>query len=211
HLQVKPPQEDVDWEDFGIDGCAKFLNRVWRIAQPDNPMTEELREGDLNQEDLEIVRQTNLLIERITSDYDRWSYNTAVAAFMEFTNTLYRWIQSEDGSHVEVLKSAVDTLLLVMAPATPHFSAELWEIRNSSHIHKESWPKADKSKIQSDTVTLVVQINGKLKDRIEVASDLTDQEIEELALGSERIKELLNDQEPKRIIVRPPALINIVI
>ena len=211
HLQVKPPQEDVDWEDFGIDGCAKFLNRVWRIAHPGNPMTEQLREGDLNQEDLEIVRQTNLLIERITGDYDRWSYNTAVAAFMEFTNTLYRWIQSEDGGHVEVLKSAVDTLLLVMAPATPHFSAELWEIRNSSHIHKESWPKADKSKIQSDTVTLVVQINGKLKDRIEAASDLTDQEIEELALGSERIKELLNDQEPKRIIVRPPALINIVI
>ena len=79
------------------------------------------------------------------------------------------------------------------------------------HIHQESWPQADKSKIQSDTVTLVVQINGKLKDRIEVASDLSEEEIQDLALASERIKELLNSQKPKRIIVRPPALINIVV
>ena len=211
HLQVKPPQEDVDWEDFGIDGCAKFLNRVWRIAHPENSLIESLREGDTNGQDEEIIRQTNRLIERITGDYDRWSYNTAVAAFMEFTNTLYRWIQSEGGPHDEVLKSAIDTLLLVMAPATPHFCAELWEVRNSAHIHQESWPQADKSKIKSETATLIVQINGKLKDRIEVASDLTEEEIRNLALASERVKELLNEQKPKRIIVRPPSLINIVL
>ena len=211
HLQVKPPQEDVDWEDFGIDGCAKFLNRVWRIAHPENSLIESLREGDTNGQDEEIIRQTNRLIERITGDYDRWSYNTAVAAFMEFTNTLYRWIQSEGGPHGEVLKSAIDTLLLVMAPATPHFCAELWEVRNSAHIHQESWPQADKSKIKSETATLIVQINGKLKDRIEVASDLTEEEIRNLALASERVKELLNEQKPKRIIVRPPSLINIVL
>ena len=211
HLQVKPPQEDVDWEDFGIDGCAKFLNRVWRISHPENSLSENFREGAMNEQDEEIVRQTNRLIERITNDYDRWSYNTAVAAFMEFTNTLYRWIQSDDGAHKEVLGTAVDSLLLVMAPATPHFSAELWELRNSTHIHQESWPEADKSKIESGTVTLVVQINGKLKDRIEVPSNLTDEEIQNLALASERVKELLDEQEPKRVIVRPPALINIVV
>ena len=211
HLQVKPPQEDVDWEDFGIDGCAKFLNRVWRIAHPENSLIESLREGDTNGQDEEIIRQTNRLIERITGDYDRWSYNTAVAAFMEFTNTLYRWIQSEGGPHGEVLKSAIDTLLLVMAPATPHFCAELWEVRNSAHIHQESWPQADKSKIKSETATLIVQINGKLKDRIEVASDLNEEEIQNYALASERVKELLNEQKPKRIIVRPPSLINIVL
>ena len=211
HLQVKPPQEDVDWEDFGIDGCAKFLSRVWRIAHPENSLVGELRQGATNKQDEEIVRLTNRLIEKITSDYDRWSYNTAVAAVMEFTNTLYRWVHTETKAHVEVLGSAIDTLLLVMAPATPHFCAELWEIRNSGHVHLEAWPEADKSKIKSETVTLVVQINGKLKDRIEVASDLTEEELQNLALTSERIKELLNDQEPKRVIVRPPALINIVV
>ena len=180
HLQVKPPQEDVDWEDFGIDGCAKFLNRVWRVAHPDTSLLKETREGELNKRDEEIVRQTNLLIERVTNDYDRWSYNTAVAAFMEFTNTLYRWIQTEEGAHTEVLKSAVDTLLLVMAPATPHFCAELWEIRKSAHIHEEPWPQADKSKIESETVTVVVQVNGKLKDRIEAASNLSETEMQEL-------------------------------
>ena len=211
HLQVKPPQEDVDWEDFGIDGCAKFLNRVWRVAHPDTSLLKETREGELNKRDEEIVRQTNLLIERVTNDYDRWSYNTAVAAFMEFTNTLYRWIQAEEGAHTEVLKSAVDTLLLVMAPATPHFCAELWEIRNSAHIHEEPWPQADKSKIESETVTVVVQVNGKLKDRIEAASNLSETEMQELALASIRIKEVLSDQVPKRIIVRPPSLVNIVV
>ena len=130
---------------------------------------------------------------------------------MEFTNTLYRWIQTEEGGHREVLESAIDALLLVMAPATPHFSAEIWEIRNSSHIHEEAWPKADKSKIDSETVTIVVQVNGKLKDRIEAASDLSENEIQELALGSERIKEVLTDQTPKRIIVKPPSLVNIVL
>ena len=165
----------------------------------------------MNKRDEEIVRQTNLLIERVTNDYDRWSYNTAVAAFMEFTNTLYRWIQAEEGAHTEVLKSAVDTLLLVMAPATPHFCAELWEIRNSAHIHEEPWPQADKSKIESETVTVVVQVNGKLKDRIEAASNLSETEMQELALASIRIKEVLSDQVPKRIIVRPPSLVNIVV
>ena len=111
HLQVKPPQEDVDWEDFGIDGCAKFLSRVWRIAHPENSLVGELRQGAINKQDEEIVRQTNRLIEKITSDYDRWSYNTAVAAFMEFTNTLYRWVQTENKAHVEVLGSAIATLL----------------------------------------------------------------------------------------------------
>ena len=211
HLQIKPPQEDVDWEDFGIDGCAKFLSRVWRIAHPESPLMDSVREGDLSNDDKEIIRFTNLLIKRITEEYDRWSYNTAVAGFMEFNNALYKWIQSESGAHKEVLASAIDSLLLLMAPAAPHFCGELWELRTGEHVHEQNWPEADLSKIAAENVTLIVQINGKLRDRLDVSADLNESEIEELALSSERVKELIKDKSIKKVIVRLPSLINIVI
>ncbi len=89
HLQVKPPQEDVDWEDLGIDGCSKFIGRVWRLALSTKDLPGKRREGEPSAADLEIERATHRLMERITNEYDRWSYNTAIAGFMEFTNTIY--------------------------------------------------------------------------------------------------------------------------
>ena len=172
HLQVKPPQEDVDWEDFGIDGCAKFLQRVWRLAVPDSDLTNGARDGDPTEADAEIDRATHRLVARITNEYDRWSYNTAVAGFMEFTNTLYRYVQTDEEIHTDTLAAAIDTLLLVMAPAAPHLCAELWQQRNGGHVHVEAWPEADPDKLVDDTVTMVVQVNGKVRDRVDVASDI---------------------------------------
>ena len=90
HLQVKPPQEDVDWEDFGIDGCSKFLHRVWRLGVPGGSLTAGARSGPLTAIDEEVDRATHRLVNRVTREYDRWSYNTAVAGFMEFTNKIGR-------------------------------------------------------------------------------------------------------------------------
>ena len=211
HLQVKPPQEDVDWEDFGIDGCSKFLHRVWRLGVPGGSLTAGARSGPLTAIDEEVDRATHRLVNRVTREYDRWSYNTAVAGFMEFTNTLYRWIQSDDGPHADTLNSAVNTLLLVMAPAAPHLCAELWEGRNGGHIHTEPWPEADPAKLQDDMVTMVVQVNGKVRDRIEVQSDIGADAAEAMALASERIIEFLAGDIPVKVIVRPPTLVNLVI
>ncbi|MDP6076842.1 MAG: leucine--tRNA ligase [Acidimicrobiales bacterium] len=211
HLQVKPPQEDVDWEDFGIDGCSKFLHRVWRLGVPGGSLTAGARSGPLTAIDEEVDRATHRLVNRVTREYDRWSYNTAVAGFMEFTNTLYRWIQSDDGPHADTLNSAVNTLLLVMAPAAPHLCAELWESRNGGHVHTEPWPEADSAKLQDDMVTMVVQVNGKVRDRIEVQSDIGADAAEAMALASERIIEFLAGDIPVKVIVRPPTLVNLVI
>ena len=142
HLQVKPPQDDVDWEDFGIDGCAKFLGRVWRLVTGEAHAGAPARSGDPAAADLEVDRGAHRLTERVTRDFDRWSYNTAVAACMEFTNDLYRYVQSPDGPHGEVLDGALDRLLLVMAPMVPHITAELWERRHGRHVHAEPWPAA---------------------------------------------------------------------
>ena len=211
HLQVKPPQEDVDWEDFGIDGCAKFLVRVWRLAVPGSDLWSNARAGDPTGADVDIDRATHRLVARITDEYDRWSYNTAIAGFMEFTNTLYRYVQADDGPHAETLDAAIDALLQVMAPSAPHLCAELWEMRRGGHVHLEPWPEADPAKLVDDTVTMVIQINGKVRDRVEVPADLDEAAAEALALASDKVLAALAGGEPRKVIVRAPKLVNIVV
>ena len=211
HLQVKPPQEDVDWEDFGIDGCAKFLARVWRLAEPNSGLATGARDGDPTEADVVVDKATHRLVARITDEYDRWSYNTAIAGFMEFTNLVYRWVQADDGPHGPTLDAALDGLLLVMAPAAPHVCSELWELRNGGHVHEESWPEADPAKLLDDTVTMVVQVNGRVRDRIEVSADIDEAAAEAAALASERVVAHLGGAPPKKVVVRPPGLVNVVV
>ena len=210
-LQVKPPAEDVDWEDFGLEGCARFLGRLWRLAAGTAERANPARTGATVAPDDAVDAATHRLIDRITAEFDRWSYNTAVAGCMEFTNELYRYAQSDDGPHRDTLAFAVDSLLLAMAPMVPHICAELWEMRRGGNIHTEQWPTADEAKLVLDTVTMVVQVNGKVRDRIEVAADIAEPEAEALALASERVQQFLDGGEPRRVIARPPKLVNVVV
>ncbi|MEQ8716962.1 MAG: leucine--tRNA ligase [Acidimicrobiales bacterium] len=209
-LQVKPPEEDVDWEDFGLEGCHRFVNRVWRLAVGDPEIVGEARTGDETPADTEVRKGTHRLMARITDDFERWSYNTAVAACMEFTNDLYRYVQSDEGPHGAVLADAVDTLLLVTAPMTPHLSAELWERRRGGDIHGEPWPVADPAMLTVDSVTMVVQVAGKVRDRIDVAVDISEDDAVAAALASQRVQEFLDGAQPRKVIARPPKLVNIV-
>ena len=211
HLQVKPPQDDVDWEDFGIDGCAKYLGRLWRLVTGEAQAGAPARSGDRLTADLEIDRGAHRLTDRVTRDFERWSYNTAVAACMAYTNDLYRYVQAPDGPHGEVLDGALDRLLLVMAPMVPHITAELWERRHGRHVHTERWPAADPAKLVADRVTLVVQVNGKVRDRLEVDAEIGESEAVEQALASERVRRHLDGGNPRRVIARPPKLVNLVL
>ncbi|MCY3662602.1 MAG: leucine--tRNA ligase [bacterium] len=211
HLQVKPPQDDVDWEDFGIDGCAKFLGRVWRLVTGEAQAGAPARSGDPQPADLEVDRGAHRLVDRVTRDFERWSYNTAVAACMEYTNELYRYVQAPDGPHTDVLDEALDRLLLVMAPMVPHITAELWEHRCGRHIHTEAWPVAEEAKLRAERVTLVVQVNGKVRDRLEVDAAIDEAEAVQHALASERVQRHLDGGSPRRVIARPPKLVNLVV
>jgi leucyl-tRNA synthetase len=209
HLFVGPPADDVDWSaqtDSVIDGCARYLDRVWRLAVPDGPGTETGAAGDA---DLAIRRATHKLIDRVSRDYERWSYNTAVAACMEFVNLLAPYAKA--GGRAEVVDEAVDTLLLLLAPMTPHLTAEAWERRHGDHIHLRPWPVADPALLVEDTVTMVVQVNGKVRDRIDVAPGISEAEAESLALASPPVVEALADGRPTRVIARPPKLVNVVV
>src|SRR4051794_2382610 len=200
HLFVGPPADDVDWSeqtDELIAGCARFIGRVWRLADPESHAVPAAASPP------DVDRAAHRLIARIDDDFGRWSYNTAVAAFMEFTNQLYK-----DGA----TDFAVDTLLLLLAPMCPHITAELWERRHSGEdIHAQSWPTADRTMLVVDTVTMVVQVNGKLRDRIDVSPDIDAAEAERLALASDKVQEQLTGAAPKKVISRPPKLVNIVV
>ncbi len=211
HLFVGPPADDVDWSaqtDSVIDGCARYLDRVWRLAVPEAPRVAAAPDGEPGEADLAVRRATHRLIDRVTRDYERWSYNTAVAACMEFVNTLQPY--ARDGGRADVVDEAVDTLLLLLAPMTPHVAAEAWERRHGDHVHLRPWPAADPALLVEDTVTMVVQVNGKVRDRIEVAPDVSEAEAEALALASAPVVEALGGRAPKRVVARPPKLVNVV-
>ena len=221
HLAVKPPEEDVDWEDFGLDGCSRFLARVWRLAVPDSDLTVDLRDGEPTAADEAVLRAMHRLIADVTGDFERWSYNVAVAKYMGFVNELYRYVQSDGGAHRATLDAATDTLLQVLAPACPHLTAELWALRRVAdgsvpeggvaHVHETPWPVADEGMLVEDTVTMVVQVNGKVRDRIEVAADADEATCVAAALGSEKVRAHLGDGEPRKVVARPPKLVNIVV
>jgi leucyl-tRNA synthetase len=210
HLFAGPPADDVDWETVGVEGCSRFLSRVWRVAAPD-AAGSALADRDETEADRELTRSVHRLIQRIDEDFERWSYNTAVAALMEFVNRLYRYVQGPDGARRETLNEAIDTMVLLMAPLTPHLSAELWERRRNGDVHRQPWPQADADLARVERTTLVVQVNGKVRDRIEVDAGAGQEEIEALALASPRIVELLEGRTPRQVVARPPALVNIVI
>ena len=142
---------------------------------------------------------------------ERWSYNTVVAAMMEQVNLLTRYVQSDTPVSQEVLDEAIDTLLLLLAPLAPHLPAELYQRRHGQHIHELPWPSFDSDLVRSETVTMVIQINGKVKERVEVDQAVSEDAAIAQALAESKIIEELGGQTPKRVIARPPKLVNIVV
>jgi leucyl-tRNA synthetase len=211
HLSVKPPEEDVDWEDVGLEGCARFLHRVWRLGLPAAEDTWTLHDGPATAVDEQVRRATHRLVADVTSAFERWSYHVAVARFMAFVNEFQRAARDEPGLRRSTHAEAVDTLLLLLAPAAPHLSAELWSRRHDGeHVHERPWPVADESLLIEDTVTMVVQVDGKVRDRIEVAAGADEADCVAAALASPKVVALLDGSAPARVVARPPKVVNVV-
>jgi len=160
-----------------------------------------------------VRRAVHRTIEQVTGDIDRWSYNTAVAHCMELVNLLGPYVRIAGGPHEEVLAEARDTLLLLLAPMTPHVTAELWERTHGegSSVHAARWPTFDPELVREETVTMVVQVNGKVRDRLDVAPSIAEHEAQRLALASPKVVESLAGRAPTRVVVRPPKLVNVVV
>jgi leucyl-tRNA synthetase len=211
-LQVKPPAEDVDWEDVGLDGCSRVILRIWRLAVPGSDLSSRVRVGDETDDDTAIRRATSQLIVGVTEDFERWSYHTAVAKFMGFVNELYRYVQSPEGAHGDVIADALDVLLKLLAPACPHVSAELWERRHpGEHIHQLPWPRADQSLLVVDSIQMPVQINGKVRAQLIVPADTDATALEAAALALPEIVRHLDGGSPRKVITVPGKIVNIVL
>jgi leucyl-tRNA synthetase len=225
HLFVGPPFDDMDWTEQTeqvIEGCGRFLDRLWRTFAPAAARDDDrdpdyvdpvLRTGPESDADREIRQATHRTIAEVTNDLERWSYNTAVAHCMEQLNRLQKYVRSEDGAHQVVWHEAADALLCLLAPLTPHLTAEIWQLRHPGEpsVHLQSWPTFDPELVRAETVTMVVQVNGKLRDKIEVDPDISEADAEKAALALPKVIEALGGSAPKRVIVRPPRLVNVVV
>jgi leucyl-tRNA synthetase len=215
HLFVGPPAEDFEWSaqsDQMMEGCHRFLGRVWRLST-DGVERVTLVDRDPTAADLELEKATHRLVDRMTRDYERWSYNTGVAAAMEFVNTVYRHVQAPEGARRVTVDFAIDTLLLLLAPMAPHITAELWEHRHhdGASVHEQPWPTADPALVRLQSVTMVVQVNGKLRDRIDVDPAISEADASALALAAAKVVEALDGRQPNKVIARPPRLVNVVV
>ena len=209
-LFVGPPGDDADWSDHGVDGASRFLGRVWRLAtgEAGSPPVDR----DESDADRAITRGRHALVGKVTDDFDGWRYNTAVAACMEYVNDLYKYVQSDGGPRRETLDEAIDALLLVLAPMAPHQTAELWERRHGAgaHVHEQAWPASDPELAKAETVTMIVQVNGKVRDRIDVDAAISEVDMEKMAMASTRVQEHLAGRTPRNVIIVRPKLVNIV-
>jgi leucyl-tRNA synthetase len=210
HLFVGPPADDFDWTEQTnevIEGCARFLDRLWRLAQGDGVVFHE----GVTPADEAVRRGTHKTIARVTEGMERWSYNTAVAALMEHLNNLYKWARSDEGAARDVFDEAIDTMLLLLAPMAPHMPAELWAQRHHDELlAAQRWPVANPDLLVDDTVTMVVQIAGKVKARIEVPTTISEADATAVALADPAIQSALGGAAPSRVVARPPRLVNLV-
>jgi leucyl-tRNA synthetase len=212
HLFVGPPADDFDWTDQVVelaDGCARFLDRLYRLSeQHDIKVRHETHPSDLH-----IRRATHKTIDKVTRDLDRWNYNTAVAALMELLNAVSKWAREPMGANDQVFDEAIDTMLLLLAPMAPHVTAELWERRHGegAHVHLEAWPVADPNLLVDESVTMIVQVNDKVRARLAVAPNISEDDAIEAALGDPDVVRALSGARPTRIVARPPRMVNVVL
>ena len=212
HLFVGPPADDVDWTEQTeemIEGCGRFIDRVYRLSQYDEVHVHDTIDDD----DLAVRQAVHRTIVKVTDDLERWSYNTAVAALMELLNTMSKWARSDHGAERSVLDDSLDTLLTLLAPMAPHITAEIWESRYPGRpgVHLQSWPVADPELVKRETITMVVQINGKVRARLEVPADISMSDATVEALEHATISAALAGATPARVIARPPRLVNIIV
>ena len=208
-LFIGPPTDDAVWNDNGVEGTHRFLDRVWRIGVGE---VGTISDRSPNEEDRELLAESHRTVKKVTEDIDRFRFNTAVAALMSLTNALGDRLRASDGLSRDTFDEVYGHLLKMLAPMAPHLTHELWERTGRGHmLALEKWPSWDPKLVAHSTVTMVVQVNGKVRDRLEVATDISIGEAERLALNSPKVAPYLVDTKVERVVARPPNLVNVVV
>jgi len=212
-LFAAPPERELDWSDKGVEGSFRFINRVYRAVYDfsqkysDVPADYEIK----TEADKKFAYTMNYTIKKVTDDIDlRFNFNTAISAVMEMVNEMYRYREGE--VNVGLYGAAIKNVILMIAPFVPHVAEEMWDhMAYGGSVHDQEWPSFDESALVKDTVEIVVQINGKIKEKINIPGDLTKADMEKLAAEDENIKALTEGKNVVKIIAVPKKLINIVV
>lgn len=212
-LFAAPPERDLEWSEQGVEGCFKFLNRVYRLVDELAPVAKlELEFGNLTKADKDMRAKTNNTLKKVTEDLnDKFGFNTAIAALMELINDLYKYKELEDRNDA-VIKEAIKAVVVILAPFAPHLGEELWlMIGKEASVFDIGWPDYDKSAIQLDEVEIIVQVNGKVRNKINAPVGIDQDVMKNLALNDEKIKEFIEGKNVVKVIAIPSKLVNIVV
>jgi leucyl-tRNA synthetase len=240
-LFAAPPEKDLEWNDQGIEGASRFLNRVWRFVL--GHMSEIGRSESASAREFETVtaltrlgggaspppsftnsgkafrRVVHETIRRVTGDIEReFHFNTAIAAIMELFNALQAYEQASGAGsagpspeRTALLREATETLLLLLGPFCPHMTEELWSrLGHSESLFRQRWPEADPAALQKTEVTVVVQVDGKVRGRLVVDVDAADDRVRQLALGDDRVRPWIGGRRVEKVVIVPNRLVNIV-
>ncbi|MDH4195265.1 MAG: class I tRNA ligase family protein, partial [Nitrospirota bacterium] len=220
-LFAAPPEKDLEWSDTGVEGCYRFLNRVWRLVQDLLPVvTGTVSNPGSNESGLlpQLQRATHQTIKKVTEDLERgFQFNTAIAALMEFVNELYKFWKESPAEALTAAeragwRSTLETLLVLLAPFAPHLAEELWEtIGKRSGISRQAWPDFDPALVASAEWTIPLQVNGKLRSKIVVPAGSTKEQIISVAQEDPKLAEWLQGKTPRKIIYVEQKLVNFVI
>ncbi|RKL61888.1 leucine--tRNA ligase [Thermoanaerobacteraceae bacterium SP2] len=208
-LFASPPERDLEWSDQGVEGSFRFLQRVWRLI---DELSERLNDENTGAKaDGDVRRLVHKTIKKVTDDVaERFNFNTAISAIMEMVNGLYAYKEQKiSGS---VIKEAVENLLLLLAPFAPHMTEELWEkLGKKESIHLMPWPKYDIEAMVEEEIEIVVQVNGKVKGKVSLPAEATDEEMKQAALSNEKVLPHIEGKNVVKVITVPRKLVNIVV
>ncbi len=213
-LFAAPPEKDLEWSDQGVDGAYRFLHRVWAITHRYHERLRTVRAAGNEARGDRLFRKVHQTIRKVTEDIERqFQFNTAIAAMMELVNELYEYTSKDlPAEKLPIVRRALETVALLLAPFAPHFSEELWRaLGRETSIAGEPWPSFDAEAIKESEITLVVQVNGKVRSKLTIAAGLPDREIEAAALADAKVREHTAGKSPKKVIVVQGKLVNIVV
>lgn len=216
-LFASPPERDLDWSDQGVEGSYRFLNRVWKMVYELSPLVSRADDpvdgAWLSAEGRNLRRIVHRTIRKVSEDVEeRFHFNTAIAAIMELVNAVYAFEGKREPANAAVVKEALESVVLLLAPFVPHITEELWEcLGHGEGIGAASWPVYDPDAIREDEITVVVQVNGKLRGKVTVGVDAGEEDVRNAALADEKIRAHIEGKTVRKIIHVPGKLLNIVV
>ncbi|MDD5496357.1 MAG: leucine--tRNA ligase [Candidatus Omnitrophica bacterium] len=216
-LFIGPPEKDAEWSDRGVEGSYRFLGRVWRLVEKtQNSKLKTQNQGNITKQATDLKRKTHQTIKKVTEDLEGgFHFNTAISAIMELVNETYEAMAGiESGRDVpeDILNHAIETVVILLSPFVPHIAEELWQrLGKKNSIFRVEWPSYDKSAIARDVITIIIQVNGKVRSRVSVPFDVSDDKLKESVLADGKIKNFIEGKSVKDLIIVPGKLVNIVV